>query len=193
MSQMDPRTIPFAPIQLPEASSIFEDWSGQCQIEEAGRSGARRCSAQCPSCSATPASAAGIPSVTTVNTVNPKEIAATRDQKAPLDLLEYAADVEVAKALKTGAVKYGVQNYKNIGEILARVYGSAIKRHIGAWLNGQDLDPESGLPHLAHIGANVHVLFGAMEAGTFVDNRGPAPRTDEQNELSARSNQDHNK
>lgn len=122
---------------------------------------------------------------------NPKDMAATRDGKPRLDLLEHVAEVEIAKAIGTGADKYGVGNYRTI-PILARVYGAAMRRHIGAWLDGQDMDPESGLSHLAHIGANVHVLLAAIESGTFVDNRGPARRTAEQDDRSARSNADHN-
>lgn len=119
--------------------------------------------------------------------VNPKDVAATRDGKAPLDLLEHVADLEISRALGTGAKKYGRKNFRTI-PILATVYGGAVRRHIGAWLAGEDLDPESGLSHLAHIGANVHVLLAAIEAETFRDNRGPAERTDQQEELSTRSN-----
>jgi hypothetical protein len=125
--------------------------------------------------------------------LNPKQAAATRDMKAPLDLLEHAADVEIARAIHTGAVKYGKQNYKSIGAIFASTYGAAVRRHIGAWLNGEDLDPESGLSHLSHIGANIHVLFGAMEAGTFHDDRGPQPPTQEQDERSSMSNAQHSR
>jgi hypothetical protein len=119
--------------------------------------------------------------------LNPKDAAATRDNKPRLDLLEHCADVEIAAALLTGAAKYGVGNYRTI-PIAARVYGAAIKRHVGAWLEGQELDPESGLSHLAHIGANVHVLFGALDAGTLQDDRGPAERSEEQEARSAASN-----
>jgi hypothetical protein len=119
--------------------------------------------------------------------VNPKDIAATRDQKPPLDLLEHVADIAISQALHTGAVKYGRKNFRTI-PIQATVYGGAIRRHIGAWLDGQDLDPESGFSHLAHIGANVHVLLAALDAGTFNDNRGPAAPTAEQHALSTASN-----
>lgn len=104
---------------------------------------------------------------------NPKQLAAVRDDKPPLDLLEHPADCEIARALQTGAVKYGRKNFRAVGKINASTYGAAIRRHVGAWLNGEDLDPESGLSHLAHVGACVHVVFAAMEARTYVDDRGP--------------------
>lgn len=109
--------------------------------------------------------------------VNPKELAAARDAKPPLDLLEMPAEIEIARVLATGAAKYGRKNFRHGGAINASVYGAAIRRHIGAWLNGEDEDPDSGLSHLAHVGACVHVLFASMEAGTYVDDRGPAPPT----------------
>lgn len=111
-------------------------------------------------------------------TENPKAVAARNDGKAPLELLEYPADCEIARALATGAAKYGKKNFRVIGTISASVYGGAIRRHIGEWLNGEDCASDSGLSHLAHIGANIHVLFAAIEAGTFVDDRGPQPPTE---------------
>jgi hypothetical protein len=104
--------------------------------------------------------------------VNPKDLAAMRDKKPQLDLLEHAADVEIARVMATGAAKYGRKNYLT-SPISVTVYGGAIRRHVGAWLAGEDLDPESGISHLAHIGANVHVVLAAMEAGTFTDDRDP--------------------
>lgn len=120
-------------------------------------------------------------------TVNPKDLAATRDKKPMLDLLEHVADIEIARVMETGAKKYGRKNFRTI-PIMATVYAGAIKRHAGAWLAGEDLDPESGISHLAHIGANVHVLLAAMEAGTFIDNRAPDVRTEDQEALSNASN-----
>lgn len=119
--------------------------------------------------------------------VNPKDIAATRDQKPPLHLLEHSADVEIAKVMAHGAEKYGRRNFYTI-PILANVYGGAIRRHIGAWLMGEDIDPESGHSHLAHIGANIHVLFAAMQEGMFLDDRGPECQSEVQKRLSDASN-----
>lgn len=109
--------------------------------------------------------------------VNPKEIAAAQDGKPPLELLEHVADCEIAMALAEGARKYGKKNFRHGGAINASVYGGAIRRHIGAWLAGEDIDVDSGLSHLAKIGACVHVLFAAMDAGMYVDDRGPQPPT----------------
>lgn len=119
--------------------------------------------------------------------VNPKATAATRDQKPPLHLLEHAADVEIARALATGAKKYGERNYQTI-PISASVYAGAIRRHVGAWLDGEDVDPESGINHLAHVGANVHVLLDALKRGNFKDDRGPGEQTQAQRSNEIKSN-----
>jgi hypothetical protein len=103
---------------------------------------------------------------------NPKDAAAATEQRDRLDLLEPAADRAIAAALATGAVKYGRRNFTAPGtEIEARTYIAAMRRHLAAWLDGEDNAPDSGLHHLAHVGASVHVVLAAIDAGTFVDDR----------------------
>jgi len=130
--------------------------------------------------------------VTNNGETNPKVDAATRDGKAPLDLLENTADEAIAWALKDGATKYGKQNYRTI-PIYMSTYAAAIRRHVGAWLDGEDDAADSGLHHLAHVGANLHVVFGAMDAGTLVDDRGPQERSPEQEARSTASNGQHSR
>jgi len=101
---------------------------------------------------------------------NPKDIEAQTRGKTRLDLLEPVAERAIADALAFGANKYGVRNYVT-ARIEARVYVAAMKRHIDAWLEGEDIAEDSGVHHLGHIGANVHVVLAAIEAGAFVDNR----------------------
>lgn len=101
---------------------------------------------------------------------NPKEIDAHSNDKVPLDLLEPAADEAIARALAFGAEKYGLRNFTQ-SPIKARVYIGAIRRHVAAWLSGEEIAEDSRLHHLAHVGACVHVVLAAMEAGTFEDDR----------------------
>lgn len=103
---------------------------------------------------------------------NPKDLAAIRDKKPKLSLLEYVANVEIARVMETGAIKYGRRNFRQV-PVQVSVYVDAIGRHLGAYGAGEDLDPDSGISHLAHIGANVHVMLAAMDAGTFIDDRAP--------------------
>lgn len=98
---------------------------------------------------------------------NPKDIAAREESRVPLQLLEPVADEGIARVLENGAEKYGHRNYAKV-PIELTTYVGAIRRHAAAILRGQWLDPDSGQPHLAHIGANVHVTLGADEAGTLI-------------------------
>ena len=68
--------------------------------------------------------------------------------KAPYHLLPPNAIHDVVLALEEGATKYGDHNWRD-GTSWSR-YLSAALRHIFAWMRGQDLDEESGKPHLAH-------------------------------------------
>ena len=103
-------------------------------------------------------------------TVNPKLIQAMKDGKAPLEYLVYSVLENDAKVHKSGADKYGVRNWRK-AEILASTYEGAILRHFIAWASGQDLDPESGLPHLNHIRACCAIVLDSTEAGTLIDDR----------------------
>lgn len=75
--------------------------------------------------------------------------------KTRVDLLPVGALQEVAKVLTFGANKYGANNWQNVAP-KARYYGAAL-RHLWARARGERIDPESGLPHLAH--AACCVLF----------------------------------
>ena len=71
----------------------------------------------------------------------------------PVDLLW-----EVNLVLQHGAKKYGVLNWqKQEGFRFSRCY-NALLRHMFAWWRGQDLDPETGLSHLAHAMCNLLFL-----------------------------------
>lgn len=66
------------------------------------------------------------------------------------DLIPPKAEALVAAALGHGARKYGPDNWRKVEDWRAR-YEAAGKRHLSAWKRGEKLDPESGLPHLAHL------------------------------------------
>lgn len=114
---------------------------------------------------------------------NPKALAAIRDQKPRLDLLERSMLEEVSRAMAAGADKYGIANYREV-ETHVRTYVAAVLRHALAFLSGEDIDPESGVHHMACVGSNVNVFFGAHEAGTMIDDRGSQPRSPEQQAAS---------
>jgi hypothetical protein len=76
--------------------------------------------------------------------------------KAPWHLLPWGAVTSVVEVLGYGAKKYAPNNWQHVPEARDRYFSAAV-RHLLAWRGGEDLDPESGLPHLAH--AACCVLF----------------------------------
>ena len=75
----------------------------------------------------------------------------------------------VTKVFTMGAVKYEPRNYQQCKE--PERYYNAFMRHMLAWQLGEDLDPESGLPHLAHATTNLMILAEVMEQDGIVDFR----------------------
>jgi hypothetical protein len=63
----------------------------------------------------------------------------------------------VGRAMGYGAKKYAERNYRK-GIAQSRLVGSVL-RHIFAWMRREDVDAESGLPHLAHAGASLNMLM----------------------------------
>lgn len=68
--------------------------------------------------------------------------------KTDLSIVPEALDYAAARALTFGASKYGRNNFKG-GIDYTRILGAAL-RHLKAWNEREDNDPESGLSHLDH-------------------------------------------
>jgi hypothetical protein len=77
--------------------------------------------------------------------------------------------IETAKVLEFGAQKYSRDNWKK-GMSFLSVYDS-LQRHLLAWKDGQDLDEESGLPHLAHASCNLAFLIEFSSTRKEFDDR----------------------
>lgn len=56
---------------------------------------------------------------------------------------------EMVRVLTFGAQKYERDNWKKVPDSKRR-YFDALERHVWAWKTGEQLDPESGIHHLAH-------------------------------------------
>ena len=80
----------------------------------------------------------------------------TRDGKGRFDLLPTRAIARLARHFESGAKKYGDRNWEN-GIKYSRVMG-ALKRHLDAWWDNEDTDPESGNNHLYHVLCNAMFL-----------------------------------
>ena len=88
--------------------------------------------------------------------------------------------IGAARALKEGAAKYGAFNWRTT-KVELMTYIGAIQRHLAAYTDGEDVDPESltGKTHLEGIAACVAILLDVTTGGFSIDNRpppGPAPR-----------------
>lgn len=70
------------------------------------------------------------------------------DHKAPMSLLSSEALHQTAMVLAFGKQKYAAHNWRG-GFEWSRPLSAAL-RHILAFQDGEDRDPESGLSHLAH-------------------------------------------
>ena len=90
--------------------------------------------------------------------------------KVRMELLSVPAMMGTARVLTFGAKKYADRNWEN-GIEYSRVYG-ALLRHMTAWWDGEDLDPETGLSHLHHASCCIMFLQQFVEFDmNSLDNR----------------------
>ncbi len=76
----------------------------------------------------------------------------------------------MATALALGARKYGTYSWRRTS-VRAMTYLHAALRHIYAYIDRADIDPESGASHLGHAMASLAILIDAAKANTLVDDR----------------------
>ncbi len=89
--------------------------------------------------------------------------------KARVELVHPVLLVDVALVLEHGAKKYGDWNWTK-GLPWMRIYASTL-RHLLSWALGEDLDGESGLPHLSHAAANIMFLMVWSRTHPELDDR----------------------
>jgi Domain of unknown function (DUF5664) len=99
---------------------------------------------------------------------NPKTILG--EKKVPLHLFPATALAAGAMAFHEGRLKYGEQNWRVLG-VRYSVYHAALLRHIMSAWEGETIDPESGLPHLAKALACIAILIDSEAGGTLTDDR----------------------
>ena len=93
--------------------------------------------------------------------------------KLPLDLLDPVALDGIAAVLAFGAKKYAAHNWRG-GISYSRLL-SALLRHSFAILRGEYIDPESGLPHIDHVGCCWMFLSNMMKTRPDLDDLYKAP------------------
>lgn len=88
-------------------------------------------------------------------------------QKPRMDLLDANWLESVASVLTFGAKKYAANNWRN-GIAVSRLIAASY-RHLGAINRGEDIDPESGLRHVDHLGCCVMFLSEMLKQEKFDD------------------------
>src|ERR1051326_971183 len=99
---------------------------------------------------------------------NPKDLIGS--SKVPLHLWPETATALGCMALLDGMLKYGRSNWRASG-VRSSIYYDAQRRHMDKWFEGEDIDSDSGLPHLAHALACIAVVVDAQAAGKLNDDR----------------------
>lgn len=78
------------------------------------------------------------------------------DDKPDFSLIPLSTLEDEARVWAYGAKKYKAWNWAK-GMPWSVPYACAM-RHLSAWQRGEDIDPESGQPHLAHVMCNIRML-----------------------------------
>ena len=93
--------------------------------------------------------------------------------KPPMSLLDSKWLTGVAAVLGFGAKKYAAHNWRS-GIAYSRLSDAAL-RHLMAFNDGEDLDPESGLPHLHHASCCLMFLSNMSATRPELDDRWKDP------------------
>lgn len=72
--------------------------------------------------------------------------------KVQWGLLNYKALEPMIRVLMFGAKKYSPNNWQK--GLSKREILESMQRHLASMMDGEEIDPESGLPHIGHIGCN---------------------------------------
>lgn len=99
---------------------------------------------------------------------NPKD--AVGSGKLPLHLWPTTATALGSIGMLNGMLKYGRSNFRAIG-VRASIYVDAAKRHLDAWFEGEECDPDDGVPHLAAALSCIAIIVDADAAGKLNDDR----------------------
>ncbi len=99
---------------------------------------------------------------------NPKDVVGVL--KWSLSYLPGRVLAEASVGMHEGGFKYGAHNYRAAG-VQAMVYYNATQRHLIAWVEGQDIDPDSNVNHITKAICSLIVLRDSMLQGNWVDDR----------------------
>lgn len=112
----------------------------------------------------------------TTKETNPKDAVGVRKWRQ-FSYLPFPVIAELGVAMLEGGLKYGSHNYRHSG-VRASVYFDAAMGHIMQWWEGEDIDPDSGMPHIVKAMASLAVLRDAQMMGLYSDDRPIRPDLD---------------
>lgn len=78
--------------------------------------------------------------------------------KRDFTLLPWNSVEQIVEVLEFGAKKYSRDNWRYVEDAKHRYHKAAL-RHLVAYSKGEIDDPESGMPHLAHLGCCILFLM----------------------------------
>jgi hypothetical protein len=90
-------------------------------------------------------------------------------KQAQLGAIDPSALLEVAKVAGFGAEKYDRYNFLR-GYPWSLSF-DAMQRHALAYWGGEDLDPESGISHMAHVAWHALAMIAFAQRGVGTDDR----------------------
>ena len=76
----------------------------------------------------------------------------------------------MGQVMQSGADKYGAFNWRS-RKVNASVYYNAIQRHLMAWWDGQENDPDTAASHLGHAMAGAALILDGQSLGVLNDDR----------------------
>ncbi len=103
---------------------------------------------------------------------NPKD--AIGVTKAPMSTLAMPVILELGVAMLEGALKYGRHNWRIAGVRASVYFDACVARHLTAWMEGEDIDEESGMSHLVKAMAGLMILRDSQIHGMMHDDRPPS-------------------
>jgi len=121
---------------------------------------------------------------------NPKD--AVGIKKVPMSVISAPVLMEIGLGMMEGARKYGRHNYRVAG-VRASVYYDAAMRHLTAFWEGEDIDPDSGLSHVSKALACLSVLRDSMLLENWKDDRPPKHKDGWINEYNKKAEEIINK
>lgn len=104
-----------------------------------------------------------------VRVVDPTTGGEKGSKLARFDLIPHEALTMLAEHFGRGAEKYDDRNWER-GYDWALTF-AALNRHLWAWWGGEDLDPETGSPHMAAVAWHAFVALTFQERGLGTDTR----------------------